>query len=157
MSELERGGINISQCAQPYPFGTLLDATKAEEQEKKKRNEKYAAIRKEIMNPNPLSWNVYMEDFNRNVIMTRNILDNRYFRDDCRKAARLHKQDKEAFSESVKGHLMYYYWSKCEYEIILTAWPPRENFNDKKIDIYDQVMLNWDRFIDYLWEHRKEL
>jgi hypothetical protein len=31
------------------------------------------------------------------------------------------------------------------------------NFRDEKIDVYDQVRLNWDVFIDWLWENRKEL
>jgi len=26
-----------------------------------------------------------------------------------------------------------------------------------KIDVYEQVMNNWDVFIDYLWNNRKEL
>lgn len=25
----------------------------------------------------------------------------------------------------------------------------------KKIDIYDQVMLNWDKFVDYCWSFTK--
>ena len=93
---------------------------------------------------------------------------------------------------------MYYFWSKCEWEIILDHWPSGEHYsmrkiftleemhNDlkypedkllgapdrrfevrvfpehnrykvKKIDAYDQVMNNWERFIDYLWENRDEL
>ena len=24
----------------------------------------------------------------------------------------------------------------------------------EKVDIYDQVLLNWDIFIEYLWNHR---
>lgn len=52
---------------------------------------------------------------------------------------------------------MYYFWSKCEWEIIISGWPPRDDFNDAKIDVYDQVKLNWDKFVDYTWDHRKEL
>lgn len=49
---------------------------------------------------------------------------------------------KEEFKEWVKSHLFYRFWSKCEYEIILVGWP-----NDKhtrKIDIYEQCMMNLD-------------
>ena len=52
---------------------------------------------------------------------------------------------------------MYYYWSKCEWEIILSAWPSRKDFNEEKIDVFDQINLNWDRFADYVWENRKDI
>ena len=29
--------------------------------------------------------------------------------------------------------------------------------NEAKIDVYDQVMFIWDRFVDYLWEQNKYL
>jgi hypothetical protein len=78
--------------------------------------------------------------------------------------------------------LQYYYWSKSEYETIITSWPPyvedeelnRLNSEKEKriqetgkfyraavnlnvgykIDIYTQVMMNWDRFIDYIWNNK---
>ena len=75
---------------------------------------------------------------------------------------------------------MYHFWSKSEWEIALTDWPTHidvkevarlqkeldEHFGRwnrepysidvhlrvaEKIDVFDQVMLNWDIFIDYLW------
>ena len=72
---------------------------------------------------------------------------------------------------------MYYFWSKSEYEIVITSFPPyidkkeiekltktnkkiREAVNldtGKKIDIFDQIMINQDKFIDYLWNNKKLL
>ena len=98
---------------------------------------------------------------------------------------------------------MYYFWSKCEWEIVLDHWPngeyyelrkvlslqklydamnavgegypdskllatmdrrleirvfPENNrFQCEKIDVYEQVISNWEIFIDYLWNHRSEL
>lgn len=104
-----------------------------------------------------LEWNVYISEFNGRRIEKHNIFDHNGVMDDLRKAARKYREDKEAFAEEVRRSLMYYYWSKCEWEIILQHWPPRQDFRDEKIDVYDQVMLNWDHFIDYLWENRKEL
>lgn len=46
---------------------------------------------------------------------------------------------------------MYYFWSKCEWEIILSDFPPSKKFQEKKVDVYEQVMLNWDIFINYVW------
>lgn len=74
----------------------------------------------------------------------------------------------DEFKEFIKGESQYQWWSRCEYEIILSPWPyltsPSERYdkkgeNDieawkkhwkehlkecKKIDVYDQVMMNID-------------
>lgn len=104
-----------------------------------------------------LTWNVYISEFNDNRIETYNVFDHYSFMEDCRKNAKKCADNKEAFAEKVRRDLMYYFWSKCEWEIILSHWPPREDAREEKIDVYDQVMLNWNVFIDYLWENRKEL
>ena len=49
---------------------------------------------------------------------------------------------------------MYYMWSKCEYEIILSPLTGRAD--DIKIDVYDQIMMNFDRFVDYCWSFKSE-
>lgn len=104
-----------------------------------------------------LEWNVYYEDFNRKKIGVINIFTHSGFTHDCSKVAKLSDVDKKYFYEMVKLQLMYYFWCKCEWEIILSGWPPCDNFNNKKVDVYDQIMINYDRFIDYLWDHRDEL
>ena len=57
----------------------------------------------------------------------------------------------------VRNSLRYYYWSKCEWEIVLSDWPPSETFKKEKVDVYSQVVLNWDIFSEYIWENRKQL
>jgi hypothetical protein len=52
---------------------------------------------------------------------------------------------------------MYYFWSKCEWEVLVTPWiSPRES-EKKKIDVCWQIMNNWDVFVDYTWANRKKL
>lgn len=63
------------------------------------------------------------------------------------------KLNKEDFSEKLKREIMYYFWSKCEYEIILSPWTGRAD--DIKIDIYDQIMMNFGRFVDYCWSFKE--
>ena len=104
-----------------------------------------------------LEWNVYVSDFNAKVIETHNVFDNTSLIYDCKKNYAKNKDDREAFLEQLRRDLMYYYWSKCEWEVVIEHWPPAKGFDDSKVDVYSQVMLNWDRFIDYLWENRKEL
>lgn len=144
-----------------------------------------------------LCWNVYVSSFNDSEITTMNIFNHGSFYNDCVKAKKKFNEDRDAFAEQVRRSLMYYFWSKCEWEVILQHWPSGEYYNmrkvftteemyhdlkypedkllgsdrrfevrvfpehnrfrDKKIDVYEQVMNNWNVFIDWLWEHRKEL
>lgn len=59
----------------------------------------------------------------------------------------------DEFADGLKKYLMYYMWSKCEYEIILSPWTGRAD--DIKIDIYDQIMMNFGRFVNYVWQFTK--
>ena len=151
MSTLERGNITSAF----YQEAFLLDPFIADERYKAEKRAEYEKIRQEIK-LKPLVWNVYTENFNERRIEIDNIFDHSGFYDDCVKAAKKYKE-KDTFAEEVRRSLMYYFWSKCEWEIVLTAWPPRDDFNDEKIDVYDQVRLNWDAFIDYLWDNRGAL
>ena len=49
---------------------------------------------------------------------------------------------------------MYYFWSKCEYEVIVSAWPPRDG-SERKIDIYTQLKENWDIFKELVFRELK--
>lgn len=104
-----------------------------------------------------LTWNVYVSNWNGKKIETHNIFEHTGLMEDLLKAARKYKDDRDSFTESARTSLMYYYWSKCEWEIILSHWPPRKDAREEKIDVWDQINLNWDHFMDYLWENRKEL
>ena len=104
-----------------------------------------------------LTWNVFIEDFSGKRIVMYNVFRHSGFLNGCRQALEQCGDDRPAFEEAVRRELMYYYWSKCEWEIILSAWPPRKHFNEEKIDVSDQVMMNWPQFTEYLWINRKEL
>lgn len=104
-----------------------------------------------------LVWNTYCGNFNSGEIEVHNVFDHWRFLEDCRKNAKKNGEDKDAFAEQLKRDLMYYYWSKCEWEVIIDHWPPSERFRSEKIDVYDQVLLNWDLFVEYVWQHVGEL
>ena len=57
----------------------------------------------------------------------------------------------EDFKKFVESKSMYMYWSRCEYEIILSDWPG-QNIN-KKIDIHEQLMMNIDTVTDILMKN----
>lgn len=132
-----------------------------------------------------LCWNVYVEDVNAREIVVRNIfkynwcVTNRII--EIYKEHKKKSMTKEEFGEQVRMALMHEYWSRCEYEVVITSFPPHVendeidrlnkertehlkewgNFYctdvrlsvDKKIDVYGQVMLNWEQFLDYLWNN----
>ena len=126
-----------------------------------------------------LEWNVYTHDFNSKEIKIFNIFNHSRFLEDVKKY-----NTKEEFSERLRGHLFYYYGSKCEWEVVITSWVPhitmseldrinaeREETKKKydrepyrlyvnpevgeKVCVYSQVMLNWHLFVDYVWSHKK--
>ena len=99
-----------------------------------------------------MEWYVYVEDINAHRIDKFNIFDHYTFNEDIKKIYKKYKNDYNAFCEEVRKSLRYYYWSKCEWEIILSDWPPSNNFKEEKIDVYDQVMMNKDVFMKYVWE-----
>ena len=106
-----------------------------------------------------MTWNVYVENFNQKRIEKYDIFRHAKLMEDIRKNYKKNKNDFDTFAQILKRDIMYYFWSKCEWEIVLTSWPEYSNFNEKKIDVYDQIMLNWDVFVKYVWEmcHARKL
>lgn len=102
-----------------------------------------------------LCWNVYVGNFNDKSIELHNVFEHGGFLNGCRDAARKYKKDKAGFAEAIESELLYYYWSKCEWEVVISSWP--DGKYEKKIDVYTQVMNNWEQFIDYLWAYKAEL
>ena len=103
-----------------------------------------------------LIWNVYIENFNHKEIEVRNIFECSWiFQDDLIKIYKKYSDNKEKFLDDVKKALMHTFWSRCEWEIILSSWPPRKDFKEEKIDVYNQIMINWDIFSEYIWNNRE--
>lgn len=126
-------------------------------------------------------WNVYREDFNHRAIVKYNIFDHGGFSQDVKKL--LEKNiTKTEFAEQINRSLRYWFWCKSEHEIVLSSWPvyidkaelnrlntEYEEYNnkcghypykinvtpdvDEKVSIYDQVMMNWDQFVEYVWSN----
>lgn len=59
---------------------------------------------------------------------------------------------KDEFAQELKSDFMYYYWCKSEWEVIISPWVggDRET-QSKKIDVYSQIMLNFDLIVDMCW------
>lgn len=96
------------------------------------------------------TFNVLLWDTNRNELTKYDVLP--YFRselDELKKSER--PQTREEWTEFVKRKGMYMYWSRCEYEIIVSEWPPYEKEDRSvKIDVWHQIENNLDIVVDIL-------
>ena len=105
-----------------------------------------------------LEYYVYKQNINGSEFERYNVFQHGSFSESLIKNAEKHHTDRFVFDESLKADLMYYFWSKCEYEIMIKSiFDSDFHTKPKKIDIYDQVMLNWNMFENYVWEHISEI
>lgn len=102
-----------------------------------------------------LKWYVLRKDFNTDKIEQFNIFDHWKFTEAIEEALKKY-ENFDTFKENVKKELMYYFWCKSEYEILITdlfvdieklEWDDFE-----KIDIYSQVLPNLDILCRYIIE-----
>ena len=123
-------------------------------------------------------WNVYKHDINDSEIKTYNVFKHHSFREGVEKLLKENLTHDE-FSEKLNCIAQYYFWSKAEYEIVITSWVPHidndelDRINKKreehqgyryyvnldvgaKVDFYDQLHLNWDRFVEYVLSFKKK-
>ncbi len=127
-----------------------------------------------------MTYYVYMENFNTKKIEKYNVLNEGIIKEIKERTKGF--TNKTRFAEVVNNIMSYYFWARSEYEVVLTSWPSyitseeldrlneeskkyqkeydkrplRQSVNltvEEKIDIYDQVKMNWNIFIDYVWEN----
>lgn len=128
-----------------------------------------------------LKWNVYRFNSNKKAIESYNVFNHIDVTKEIKDAYKT-LPSKEEFIKKVEQICMYYFWCKCEWEVVIASWPTHITFDelsrlneenndykekwghyprslvpnleyDKKLDVYSQLKLNWDNFIDYLWNN----
>lgn len=126
-----------------------------------------------------MTWNVYRYDINSQKIYQYNVFNHNRFLEEVKA---IKTKDKDEFSEKLRIIAMYYFWSKAEHEIVITSFPPYINKDEvsriiriasendvyrynrytmhvnldrgEKIDIYNQLQMNWEHFVDYVWNSK---
>ncbi len=97
-----------------------------------------------------LSWYAYYHNINSNKIEPYNVLAGMK---DFLKKTKKRFPEKRDFSAELNREMKYRFWSKCEWEIQLAPWPYHEEHDEMvKIDVYEQLAINWEQFVDYCWE-----
>lgn len=100
-----------------------------------------------------MEWFVYCWDINKHKLSSFNIFKHSGFKKDVS----LFLKDcdtKCVFAEKVKRSLSYYFRAKSEYEVCMSA--PFGRFDECIVDIYSQVVINWDNFIAYVWSFKEK-
>lgn len=100
-----------------------------------------------------MEWNVYYYDTNHKKIQTYNIFTHESFKKEVLELFKRKEFDKDDFQKELDRILMYYFWTKAEWEILLKPWVRAED-KEIKIDVYSQVKLNWEQFVEYVWTQR---
>lgn len=122
-------------------------------------------------------WNVYRYDINQRELEIYNVFEHYSFNSEVEKLLEK-KISYEELYEELKSATMYYFWSKVEHEVFITEFPPyidkdeldrlvsekdqhpyRAHVNlesGDKIDIYGQLKLNWEQFVQYVWGFVKQ-
>jgi hypothetical protein len=105
-----------------------------------------------------MEWYVTYQDFNSQKFKRVNIL--KYYEDFIKKLKKKVSSYDE-FSKELKSEMMYRFWSKCEYEVVLKkengrlymlSWPPTEG--EVGVDITEDRLFDWNGFFDKVIENR---
>ena len=98
-----------------------------------------------------LSWKVMLHDFNSDKIVSYDVLKNNdYLVDRIKKAIKKGEITKyDELKELVKRILKATYWSRTEYEILVSGIHTRRT-EPEKIDVWFQLEMNLDNIVEYL-------
>lgn len=123
-----------------------------------------------------LVWNVFLYDINKKEVQSWNVFNHGRFTVDMIKCLETCR-DKLEFKTELKRDIMYYFGFKVEYEAFITEPFPHVTKKEidrlaeedtrhcthvnleygKKIDVCQQIMMNYGHFIDYLWRNKEEI
>ena len=99
---------------------------------------------KDIPKSNNTKYNVIIYNVNLKKMVTYDVVP--YFVSEYKLLKPKQKSIIKTFNDLksfVKSKAFYQFWARCEYEIILSDWPPSGKISEKW-DVYDQIMLNLD-------------
>lgn len=100
-----------------------------------------------------MEWFVWYYDNNEKKIDKFNVFRSVRFTDSLSKTLK-RRLNIEEFREELRKDLMYAFWSKFEYETTISSFPQDKDVV-RKVDIYEQVMMNFDAFAYYVWCNKR--
>lgn len=109
---------------------------------------------KDKINYKDLKFNIAYENFNCRELMTVNVFDYVFIKEELDKIAKRKPEkrpDFNTFNKEINSLMIYHFWGRCEYEFIISSWPSGRW--ETKVDVYEQIKLNWDLFIRQCWDY----
>lgn len=126
-----------------------------------------------------MKWTVFLQDSQTGKFKPYNIFEHLEFRLSMENLFKK-QYPKERFLNELEQEIHYFFWAKIEWEIFITIWPPYIDAKEisriiseyhinrtpeqrlperidvnvtkwYKIDVYNQLQANWERFADYMW------
>ena len=97
-----------------------------------------------------LVWKAFRYDINTDKLEVFNVIDDGLI-EDIEKANK--KKEINSFNdlrEVIRKYFMWRYWSKAEYEVIVSSMWDDSHIYDTKIDVYWQLEMNLDRIVEYI-------
>lgn len=91
-----------------------------------------------------ISW-----DFNHDDIEYYDIMP--FLIDSYKKIKKNKPKTFDEIKEFIINESRYRFWSRCEYEVIITGWPKQKR--EVKIDIFNQIMENIDVITTHFISH----
>lgn len=95
-----------------------------------------------------MHWLAMCEDINSREFTQYDVLK---YREGFIKELKKKLSSKEEFAKKLRSEMMYYFWGKCEVEVILsnengrivmTSWPPSERYSHS-LDVTDREDFDW--------------
>lgn len=106
------------------------------------------------MKTEKMRWCVIVESISRGELYEMNVFDHSRFNANLQEFMKK-KPSRNELSNELHRLCMYYFWSKCEWEIVVRSLfhENRDACPEMKIDVYDQLKMNWEIFVDYVWQY----
>lgn len=111
--------------------------------------------RKRKFVPKKFEWIVVCRNPEDGKLKAVNIFEHGTFLADCIDAA-CEYDERNGFFQAIKRSLLRNFWCVPEWEIYINASNEPGSFKCR-VDAYDQVVLNWHIFCEYLWGKAAEL
>jgi len=98
-------------------------------------------------------FNVIIEDINRKEFIPYDVIP---YLVSCYNKAEEKPSTFDEFKKFIERKAMYQWWSRCQYEIIISSWPSTRG-TEEKWDVYKQVMMNIDVVTDLVMKSVKHI
>ena len=101
--------------------------------------------------PDPI-WYVYI--IRDRCLQKFNVFQSYSFLEGLKSSFKKYKNDIEKLKQEIERCAKYSFWSKYEYEISISPLYYDNEKDSSKVDVYSQLSLNWNVFVEYVLKHK---